>query len=103
LAAVDLPPPGFSRRFPKHRVPDEAVRVFGHELSRYQAWRRAILDAQMLATRRVVDEDCWDALRRVTRLCIGEKEATALYALGSRMPGLAPRNLTLARAEALQD
>lgn len=103
LAAIDLPPPSFSVRFPKDAVPDEAAGVFGRELSRYRAWRRVILDAQLLATRRVVDHDPWDALRRVTRLVTGASEVAALYALGSRMPGLAPRDLSFARAVATQE
>lgn len=103
LAAIELPPPSLSIRFPKDRVPEEAACQFGRELTRYLAWRRVVLDLQLLATRRVVDVDPWDTLRRVTRLTIGSLESDTLHALGSRMDGCTPGDLTRERLIALQD
>ena len=103
LAAIDMPPRAFSIRFPKSGIPAEAASVFGRNLQQYQSWRRIILDAWLLATRRRVDDDPWDCLRRVTRLTLGEAAANALYALSSRMDGLGPELLTFELAVAIQD
>jgi hypothetical protein len=98
LAAIDLAPPRFSVRFPKHERPEEAREVIGPQMPRYQSWRRIILDAQMLATRGPVDQDPWDGLRRVARLTMGEQASEALRAAERHSPGTVPAGLTLARA-----
>src|SRR5690625_347837 len=103
LLAIDLPPPRLAIRFPKNRLPEEVVPQFGRELPRYLAWRRIVLDLQLLATREPVDADPWDTLRRLTRLTLGPLESDALYALECRMDGHAPAALTRAQALALQD
>ena len=98
LAAIDVPPPGLSERFPKTAVPEDAARLFGGDRTRYQAWRRQLLDASMLAMRVPVDSDPWDGLRRVARLAHGKLKANLLYNLGKHFPDTAPAAMTLAQA-----
>ena len=98
LAAIDPRPAGLSERFPRKTIPAGAARLFGGDMTRYQAWRRQILDASMLATRVAVDVDPWDGLRRVARLSLGKLKADATYALSRHFPDTGPATLTLARA-----
>lgn len=98
LADIDLAPPQLSIRFATHELPDEVARVMGRERMRYQGWRRILLDAQMFATRRVVDANPWDGLVRVARLTVGEVEAAVLRTLERLMPGVTPAEINFARA-----
>lgn len=91
-------------------MPEEARLVLGPQMPRYHAWRRVILDAQMLATRRPVDQDPWDGLRRVARLTMGREAADGLRILERLFHAMPPSSIaethaiaagaTLATAEA---
>ncbi|WP_299131372.1 hypothetical protein, partial [uncultured Amaricoccus sp.] len=98
LAAIDLAPPRLSMAFPKGQMPDAARAVLGAQMPRYHAWRRILLDAQMLATRKPVDDDAWDGLCRVTRLTIGANAANAIGVAARYFPGEPPQSLTRPRA-----
>ena len=102
LAAIDLAPPHLSVAFPKGRMPDAARAVLGAQMPRYHAWRRILLDAQMLAMRKPVDDDAWDGLRRVTRLTISANAADAIGVAARYFPGEPPSSITHRRAVAVE-
>ncbi|WP_299132205.1 hypothetical protein [uncultured Amaricoccus sp.] len=86
-AAIDLAPPRLSVAFPKGKMPDAARAVLGAQMPRYHAWRRIPLDARMLATRRPVDDDPCDGLRRVARLTPGANAADTIGVAARYFPG----------------
>ncbi|MER2510354.1 MAG: hypothetical protein ABTQ27_16615 [Amaricoccus sp.] len=102
LAAIDLPPPRLSIAFPKHAMPEAARAVFGAKRTLYQAWRRVLLDAQMIMTRGPVDDDPWDGIARAARLSMGQGAADAIWAAARRFRGEPPGGLTLSRAATVE-
>jgi hypothetical protein len=102
LAAIDLAPPRFACEFPQHQIPDAVRNILGPQMPRYQAWRRIILDAQMLATRAPVERDPWDGVRRVARLTMGSRASEALRPAERHFPGSAPAELSLASAVGIE-
>ncbi|OOY03960.1 hypothetical protein BMI87_13520 [Thioclava sp. F28-4] len=75
-----------SERFPANKIPASAQRIFKCELTRYQSWRRRILDLQFLSSGEVVDTDPIVALQRLARLEISEWAINPFYVLRKIIP-----------------
>ncbi len=102
LVGFDCPPPELAQMFPGDRVPEIAVRVLGRELTRYQAWRRLLLDCHMLETGCAVDPDPIAGLQRLARIYIGQNAQNPFYYLRTVLPtGTAPCQLDRELAIAL--
>jgi len=76
--ALDFTAPAFARAYPA-----------GGSGAR-KAWRRAILDLQMLGAPGDVDDDPWSSLRRAARLEFGRQAAQSLYAFAKELPAGTP-------------
>lgn len=102
LFALDCPPPKLAQMFPGDRVPEAAVPVFGRELTRYQAWRRLLLDCQLLETGCAVDPDPIAGLQRLARIYISRNAQNPFYYLRTVLPeGISPCQLDRELAIAL--
>lgn len=81
-------------RYPATHVPETAQPMFGFELPRYHAWRRMLLDLQLVATRSPVDIDPIAGLQRLARLEVGAWAANPFYTLRLALPsGVRPDEL----------
>lgn len=76
--ALGFAAPAFARAYP---AGDSGAR---------KAWRRAILDLQMLGAPGDVDYDPWSSLRRAARLEFGRQAAQSLYAFAKELPAGTP-------------
>ncbi|MBY6159020.1 hypothetical protein [Pseudooceanicola nitratireducens] len=70
-----------SNRLTVDEIPEGAQKIFGSNRSRYLAFRRRILDLQLLATRTRVDADAIHGLQRLARLEIRSSAANPFYEL----------------------
>lgn len=94
LAASRLNGEGFSRRYPKSTIPEEARVYFKSDVSTYNSWRNLILDVTFLADPGIVDHDPWETLQRAARICRGRAFASRLYHVRSRVgSGILPWEL----------
>jgi len=81
-------------RYPAHAIPMQCRAVFKGEVTRYNAWRRALLDLQFLSTDHAVDADPIVGLQRLARLEIGAWAANPFYLLLKVLPaGMGPCDL----------
>ncbi|KAA8607701.1 hypothetical protein [Salipiger aestuarii] len=81
---LGLAAPQFAQLYPLH---DAATKGMGKP--QYQAWRKAILDAQMLFDPGNVDGDPWVSLGRAEILGAGKRKAT-LYNFWKQLPARTP-------------
>ena len=65
VEALNLAAPDFAKTYPPDK---DDLRGHWNGATHYKAWRRAILDAQMLADPGSTDGDPWTSLRRAARL-----------------------------------
>lgn len=84
VRTLDLTAPQFAQAYPLHDAP-----TIGMGRPRYQAWRKTILDAQMLFDPGNVDGDPWISLGRAEILGAGKPNAT-LYNFWKNLPAGTP-------------
>lgn len=75
-----------SERYPANKIPVSAQGVFKNELTRYQSWRRRLLDLQFLSSGEVVDADPIVALQRLARLEVSDWAINPFYLLRKILP-----------------
>ncbi|MDV4146651.1 hypothetical protein [Shimia sp. FJ5] len=73
VEALNLAAPDFAKTYPPDK---DDLRGHWNGATHYKAWRRAILDAQMLADPCNTDGDPWTSLRRAARLCFNRTMAS---------------------------
>lgn len=86
LVAMSYSGTDLARKFPGDVVPVQAQCTFNSELTRYQSWRRRVLDLQLLSDGTRVDVDPIAGLQRIARIEIGDWAINSFYTLRKVLP-----------------
>ncbi|WP_109464311.1 hypothetical protein [Albibacillus kandeliae] len=86
LVAMSYSGTELATKFPRDVIPVQAQGTFKSELTRYQSWRRRLLDLQLLTDGTRVDDDPITGLQRVARIEIGDWAVNSFYTLRKVLP-----------------